>query len=426
MLQEFCPDCGTRRVALFRWCRTCGLDYDDLDARGELPGGPYSQRDRGEGRGGGHRDREHRVPPPAAAAAGPPRRPRAPQRVPWRDLRPPPPVDLPAGQPLAGVRAGGRAGPRAPGRRLRGGPRRGADDRRDLHRRPARRSRPRRPVPSAEPAPTPEPSFVPSGPTSEATVERVIDGDTIVVDAGGARLYVHYIGMDAPEAVTPRQPGPVHGPRGDARPTPSWSAARRSSSSATCPRRTAPRGSCATSGSTATGPSSWSASSWSRPASRGPSRSRPTSSTRPSTPTPRRRPRPPAWASGASRPARPGGDPAADAGRGHRSGSPPTTRSRSPTGSARTSTGRRGATRGATVNLTVSALKVAWTVDARIGVELRVRLVDPPASGTAASGEVSVPRKGHETGQSDHETPFRKAHADRDQHLSGLAAVGHG
>src|SRR6476646_7253054 len=43
MLQEFCPDCGTARVALFRWCRTCGIDYDDLDARGELPAGPYSK-----------------------------------------------------------------------------------------------------------------------------------------------------------------------------------------------------------------------------------------------------------------------------------------------------------------------------------------------------------------------------------------------
>jgi hypothetical protein len=32
-----------------------------------------------------------------------------------------------------------------------------------------------------------------------------------------------------------------------------------------------------------------------------------------------------------------------------------------------------------------------------------------PASGTAVGGEVSVPRKGHETGQSDHETPFRNA-----------------
>ena len=51
MLQEFCPDCGTRRVALFRWCRKCGLDYDELDARGDLPRGPYATADRGGGHG---------------------------------------------------------------------------------------------------------------------------------------------------------------------------------------------------------------------------------------------------------------------------------------------------------------------------------------------------------------------------------------
>jgi len=61
-----------------------------------------------------------------------------------------------------------------------------------------------RPTPSATPTPAvtlPATGFVPSGPTTEATVERVVDGDTIVVDAGGVELYVRYIGMDAPEAV---------------------------------------------------------------------------------------------------------------------------------------------------------------------------------------------------------------------------------
>ena len=61
-----------------------------------------------------------------------------------------------------------------------------------------------RPTPTATPTPAvtlPATGFVPSGPTSEATVERVVDGDTIVVDAGGVQLYVRYIGMDAPEAV---------------------------------------------------------------------------------------------------------------------------------------------------------------------------------------------------------------------------------
>ncbi len=43
MLQdEFCPDCGTPRAALFRYCLECGLDYDALDLSFEPPGGPYS------------------------------------------------------------------------------------------------------------------------------------------------------------------------------------------------------------------------------------------------------------------------------------------------------------------------------------------------------------------------------------------------
>src|SRR4029077_12289451 len=36
--------------------------------------------------------------------------------------------------------------------------------------------------------------------------------DTIVVDAGGARLYVHYLGIDAPEAVALDQPVQFMGP----------------------------------------------------------------------------------------------------------------------------------------------------------------------------------------------------------------------
>ena len=58
----------------------------------------------------------------------------------------------------------------------------------------------------------PATGFVPTGPTTEATVERVIDGDTIVVDAGGARLYVHYLGIDAPEAVALDRPVQFMGP----------------------------------------------------------------------------------------------------------------------------------------------------------------------------------------------------------------------
>ncbi len=97
-----------------------------------------------------------------------------------------------------------------------------------------------RPTPSATPTPAvtlPATGFVPTGPTTEATVERVVDGDTIVVDADGVQLYVRYSGWTPPRrsSSTPRSSSwPPRRPR----PTPSWSAARRSSSSATCPRRT--------------------------------------------------------------------------------------------------------------------------------------------------------------------------------------------
>ena len=72
-----------------------------------------------------------------------------------------------------------------------------------------------RPTTPATPTPAvrlPATGFVPTGPTTEATVERVIDGDTIVVDAGGARLYVHYLGIDAPEAVALDRPVQFMGP----------------------------------------------------------------------------------------------------------------------------------------------------------------------------------------------------------------------
>ena len=61
------------------------------------------------------------------------------------------------------------------------------------------------------------------------------------------------------------------------------------------------------------------------------------------------------------------------------------------------------------MDLTASALKVAWTVDAASGASCAFDWSIAPASGSAASGKVSVPRKGHATGQSDHETPFRHA-----------------
>lgn len=48
LIDEFCPECGTKRVALFRFCRVCGLDFDELDASGALPLGPYALGRSGE------------------------------------------------------------------------------------------------------------------------------------------------------------------------------------------------------------------------------------------------------------------------------------------------------------------------------------------------------------------------------------------
>jgi micrococcal nuclease len=45
-----------------------------------------------------------------------------------------------------------------------------------------------------------------SGTPGEARVVRVVDGDTIAVEAGGRRDVVRYIGVDTPESVKPNTP----------------------------------------------------------------------------------------------------------------------------------------------------------------------------------------------------------------------------
>jgi micrococcal nuclease len=47
---------------------------------------------------------------------------------------------------------------------------------------------------------------LPEAATTEARVVRVTDGDTIVVELGGADYRVRYIGMDTPESVKPGTP----------------------------------------------------------------------------------------------------------------------------------------------------------------------------------------------------------------------------
>jgi micrococcal nuclease len=56
--------------------------------------------------------------------------------------------------------------------------------------------------------PTIQPAFgtAPFGPTEQARVVRVVDGDTIVVDRGHGTEKLRYIGMDTPETVDPNRP----------------------------------------------------------------------------------------------------------------------------------------------------------------------------------------------------------------------------
>ncbi|HWH24214.1 MAG TPA: thermonuclease family protein [Candidatus Limnocylindria bacterium] len=67
------------------------------------------------------------------------------------------------------------------------------------------------PTPSAAPAaaPTATPTasaFAPTGPTQQARVVRVVDGDTIRVEIDGREHRLRYIGIDTPETVHPSRP----------------------------------------------------------------------------------------------------------------------------------------------------------------------------------------------------------------------------
>ena len=46
----------------------------------------------------------------------------------------------------------------------------------------------------------------PTGPTEDARVVRVVDGDTLIVDRGSGDERLRYIGIDAPESVKPDTP----------------------------------------------------------------------------------------------------------------------------------------------------------------------------------------------------------------------------
>ena len=57
-----------------------------------------------------------------------------------------------------------------------------------------------------------DPAALQPGGTATATVERVIDGDTIVVRLGDQEEHVRYVGIDTPETVKPNTPVQCGGP----------------------------------------------------------------------------------------------------------------------------------------------------------------------------------------------------------------------
>lgn len=48
--------------------------------------------------------------------------------------------------------------------------------------------------------------------TGNATLERIVDGDTIIVDVGGTRERVRLLGIDTPESVAENRPVECYGP----------------------------------------------------------------------------------------------------------------------------------------------------------------------------------------------------------------------
>lgn len=251
MPDEFCPDCGTPRTALFRYCRGCNLDFDDLDARGELPGGPFTPTP------GAPRPRPFEGSPDGIGSPGTfGRRPSILRRLgaaatssisgpaEASPYDPPGVQDSIATEPPTPVRV-----PRRPrtARQVRnqryaaialtilvvvgGVAALGMNASWDLRLSSGGASDPGASSgvqdatgqPDATPAPTdgsgsvaPSPGVsgprAPTGPTVQGTVERVIDGDTILVRVGTQDWRVRYIGMDTPESVKPGSPVQYMGP----------------------------------------------------------------------------------------------------------------------------------------------------------------------------------------------------------------------
>lgn len=165
-MTEFCPQCGTARLGAFRFCQGCRLDFDafPIDSRAPASSIPGAQ----------------------PAVVGPITAGQTGRRITRRRLliggfavffglaaivSLTPPDSVPGNAALATP---------APTVRVTSTP-----------------------VAIDEVVSGPDAAFGPTGPTTEATVVRVIDGDTIVVVYGGAEHKVRYIGMDAPETKDP-------------------------------------------------------------------------------------------------------------------------------------------------------------------------------------------------------------------------------
>jgi len=163
---EFCPQCGTARLGVFRFCQGCRLDFDALRTDGGASAASLPAAQPAVAR------------PVTAAHAG--------RRITRRR------VLIGAFATLFGLAAIGALTPPDP---------------------EAVTAAISTPAPSVLVAATPDTTdavvpgpvntFGPAGATTEAIVVRVIDGDTIVVAYDGAEHRVRYIGMDAPETKDP-------------------------------------------------------------------------------------------------------------------------------------------------------------------------------------------------------------------------------
>jgi micrococcal nuclease len=180
-LNESCPQCGTARVGAFRFCRGCGLDFDAL---GPIDRGPAAEASPTQVT-------------PVAWVTPVPAAPTA-RRVTRRR------VLLGGVAVLVGVMAIGSLPPTDPGSPVAAVASATPTPQVDAT---------ATPTSTGELVPSPRSTFGPTGPTIEATVVRVVDGDTIVVAYGGDEYKVRYIGMDAPETKDPNSPVEFMGPQ---------------------------------------------------------------------------------------------------------------------------------------------------------------------------------------------------------------------